>query len=216
MSRLGFFDRLQTILATATVTSAVWIVVGTVYVGGDSTAARQPAPVAGPTEAAAPVADEAPAATGGLAIPVQGVTAADLTGSFADSRGGRRHEAIDIMAPAGTPVVAAAAGTVEKLFHSEAGGNTVYVRSADRRTIHYYAHLLAYAPGLAEGQQVRRGQPLGTVGSSGNADPTAPHLHFAVLHTDPAAQWWEPATAIDPFSLLNPGDRGLPATSRAN
>jgi murein DD-endopeptidase MepM/ murein hydrolase activator NlpD len=106
------------------------------------------------------------------------------------------------MAPAGTPVVAADAGTVEKLFLSEAGGNTIYVRSTDRRTIHYYAHLQAYAAGLAEGQPVRRGQRLGTVGSTGNADPAAPHLHFAILRIAPEAHWWEPTTAIDPFPLL--------------
>ena len=109
------------------------------------------------------------------------------------------------MAPAGTPVVAAGPGTVEKLFLSDAGGNTVYVRSGDRRTIHYYAHLQAYASGLAEGQPVHRGQRLGTVGSSGNADPAAPHLHFAVLRVAPGAHWWDSADPIDPFPLLQPG-----------
>lgn len=200
MSRLALLDRLQTIVATATVTSAIWIVVGTVYVGrdalGPSAETAQPAP--SPAAARSP----APAARGALAIPVLGVAADQLTDSFADDRGGRRHEAIDIMAPAGTPVVAAGPGTVEKLFLSDAGGNTIYVRSPDRRTIHYYAHLQAYAPGLAEGQGVSRGQRLGTVGSTGNADPAAPHLHFAVLRTEPEAHWWEPAQAIDPLPLL--------------
>jgi murein DD-endopeptidase MepM/ murein hydrolase activator NlpD len=203
MSRLGFLDRLQTIAATATVTSAVWILVGTFYVARD--AAGPSGKAAGAVEspsAAVAAASDAPAGEGQLTIPVLGVAAAELTDSFADNRGGRPHEAIDIVAPAGTPVVAAAPGTVEKLFLSEAGGNTIYVRSSDRRTIHYYAHLQAYAAGLAEGQSVRRGQPLGTVGSSGNADPAAPHLHFAVLRLAPEDSWWEPAVALNPYPLL--------------
>lgn len=204
MSRLAFLDRLQTIAATATVTSAVWILVGTFYFGREAEAPQavdpaQPAPAAIATET------QAPAGEGRLTVPVLGVTAAELTSSFADSRGGRLHEAIDIMAPAGTPVVAAAPGTVEKLFQSDAGGNTIYLRSGDRRTIHYYAHLQDYAPGLTEGQSVRRGQRIGSVGSSGNADPAAPHLHFAVLRLAPEASWWEPAEAIDPFPLFQPG-----------
>lgn len=205
MSRLAFLDRLQTIVATATVTSAVWIVVGTVYVGRDagSAADEEPAPAVAPPAAAPPAAgSDAPAGDGALTIPVLGAVASQLTDTFADDRAGRPHEAIDIMAPAGTPVVAAGAGTVEKLFLSDAGGKTIYVRSGDRQTIHYYAHLQDYAAALAEGQAVRRGQQLGTVGSSGNADPAAPHLHFAVLRTVPEAHWWEPTTAIDPFPLL--------------
>lgn len=203
MSRLAFLDRLQTIVATVTVTSAVWIVVGTLYIGTGREAppreAAQAAQRATPTAAAA-----SPAAPpeGSLAIPVAGVSASALSDSFADDRGGRRHEAIDIMAPAGTPVIAAAPGTVEKLFLSAAGGNTIYLRSPDRLTIHYYAHLRDYAPGLAEGQAIERGQQLGTVGSTGNADPAAPHLHFAVLRTRAEAKWWESTTAIDPYPLL--------------
>lgn len=205
MSRLAFLDRLQTIVITATVTSAVWIVVGTAYVGRDAaepmggSAASTPAARSIATEKALP---GQPAPAGGLLVPVVGVSADRLTDSFADDRGGRPHEAIDIMAPAGTPVIAAGSGTAEKLFRSESGGNTIYVRSPDRRTIHYYAHLEAYAPGLSEGQTVGRGQRLGAVGATGNADPAAPHLHFAVLQTDADAHWWEPAGAIDPFPLF--------------
>jgi murein DD-endopeptidase MepM/ murein hydrolase activator NlpD len=205
MSRLAFLDRLQTIVATATVTSAVWIVVGTVYVGGEAGGTGGgSAEVVRPAPRGARGGSDGSTPAGRLMIPVLGVTAADLTDSFADDRGGRRHDAIDIMAPAGTPVVAAAPGTVEKLFVSDAGGNTIYVRSGDRRTIHYYAHLKAYASGLAEGQPVRQGQQLGTVGSTGNADPAAPHLHFAVLSLAPDAHWWDDATAIDPFPLFRP------------
>ena len=130
--------------------------------------------------------------------------AEQLGDTFTDERGGgeRLHEALDIMAPRGTRVLAAAPGTVERLFQSQAGGNTIYVRSNDRRTIHYYAHLDAYAPGLEEGDRVSRGEVIGTVGSSGNASEEAPHLHFAILRTTPDAEWWEPATAINPYPLL--------------
>ncbi|HEU4650223.1 MAG TPA: M23 family metallopeptidase [Croceibacterium sp.] len=203
MSRLGFLDRLQTIAATATVTSAVWIVVGTVVLGRDGAVpAAPPAETARSAPRVLAAAGQAPLPDTSLTIPVVGVAAADLVDSFADARGGRRHEAIDIMAPAGTPVVAAAPGTVEKLFLSNDGGNTIYVRSGDRRTIYYYAHLLEYAPGLAEGQSVQRGQRLGAVGSTGNADQAAPHLHFAVLQTTPSARWWDSSTAVDPYPLL--------------
>ena len=199
MTGRGILDRLQIVAATATLTSAVWIVVGTVYLdrpgGGDAIKAPKPAASFAEGSTAAPV-------EGSLVVPVADVRAADLVDSFDQARGGRRHEAIDILAPAGTSVIAAAPGTVEKLHLSEAGGNTVYVRSDDRRTIFYYAHLAAYAPGLREGQHVTRGQPLGAVGSTGNADPSAPHLHFAILSTHPAAKWSEPAVAINPFSLL--------------
>lgn len=201
---MGFLDRLQTIVATATVTSAIWILVGTVYVGRDAGETGATANEARPDSDMRARGIDALAVDGPLTIPVAGVSANELVDSFTDDRDGRRHGAIDIMAPAGTPVIAAASGTVEKLFLSDGGGNTVYVRSDDRRTIHYYAHLQDYAPGLAEGQSVPRGQVLGSVGSTGNADPAAPHLHFAVLRTTPDANWWETAAAIDPYPLLMP------------
>jgi murein DD-endopeptidase MepM/ murein hydrolase activator NlpD len=209
---LAFLDRVLTVVVTATLTSAAWIVVGSSYLGApEETAADEAAPAeAAPAEAAGPSSSEplrppAEAAPGDtLLVPVEGVAAAQLTDSFDDRRGDRQHQALDIPAAAGTPVLAAAGGTVEKLFKSDDGGNTVYVRSADRRTLHYYAHLRDYAPGLREGQAVERGQRLGTVGSSGNADPASPHLHFAVMRTTPEARWWEPATAVNPYPLLRP------------
>ena len=203
---MGFLDRLLTIVVTATLTSAVWIVIGSTYVDRAAVSSVEPArPAAVQTEPAVdPDSDPEPDPAGPLLVPVAGVAAAQLADTFDVVRGGggRRHEALDIMAPAGTPVVAAAAGTVEKLFRSDEGGNTVYVRSADRRTIYYYAHLQAYASGLREGQAVARGERLGTVGSTGNADPAAPHLHFAVMRTAADADWWEPARAVNPYQLL--------------
>lgn len=205
-------ERLTTIAATATITSAGWIVFGAMWFSHT---------VPAPSPAAAPAALAAVTAAGsggtvatatpppakpnqaGLVIPVAGVRADQLIDSFNEVRGGgRRHGAIDIMAPRGTPAVAAAAGTVEKLFHSDNGGNTIYVRSPDRTTIHYYAHLDRYADGLREGQEVTQGQVLGAVGSTGDASPDAPHLHFEIIQTRPDAKWYEHATAIDPYPLL--------------
>lgn len=194
---LNLADRLLTIVVTATLTSAAWIVVGSTNV--DRTEEPRPAP----TRAPQPAAPAPAAAAGALLVPVAGISASQLSDTFDDTRGEeRRHEALDIAAPAGTPVVAAAEGKIAKLFRSDDGGNTVYVRSADGRTLYYYAHLQAYASGLEEGERVERGQRLGTVGSSGNADPAAPHLHFAIMRTAPDAEWWEPATAINPYPLL--------------
>src|SRR5690606_28617669 len=122
--------------------------------------------VAEPAEKPA-IVEPDPSAGDELIVPVGGVRAEQLSDTFADARTGgeRLHEALDIMAPRGTPVLSAVGGKVESLFQSEAGGNTIYVRSDDRRTIYYYAHLDAYAPGLGEGDAVGRGQTLGTVGS---------------------------------------------------
>ena len=139
----------------------------------------------------------------GLLIPVAGVRAGQLSDTFTDARGrGRPHDAIDIMAPRGTLVVAAAEGVVEKLYFSRGGGGiSVYVRSPDRRFSYYYAHLDGYAPGLAGGRRVGRGDPLGRVGSSGNASPTAPHLHFAIHAMEAGDRWWQ-GRPINPYPLL--------------
>jgi murein DD-endopeptidase MepM/ murein hydrolase activator NlpD len=140
----------------------------------------------------------------GLAIPVAGVKPEQLIDTYTQARAGgqRTHDAIDIIAPLGTPVVAAAPGRVEKLFISDGGGGiTAYVRSDDGRWSYYYAHLQGYAPGLREGQQVKRGAPIGTVGISGNANPAGPHLHFAVNRMNPGEKWWE-GTPINPYPLL--------------
>jgi len=133
------------------------------------------------------------------------VRASDLSDTFLEERseeGGRLHEALDIMAPRGTSIVAAGPGTVAKLHRSAAGGNSIYIRSQDKQTIHFYAHLDEYAEGIREGQRIRRGQRLGTVGSTGNASPDTPHLHFAILRTTADAEWWEPANAVNPYPML--------------
>ena len=139
-----------------------------------------------------------------LLVPVANVRSDQLVDTFTQARegGARTHNAIDIMAPLGAPVVAAAAGQVERLFVSARGGNTVYVRSPERSLIYYYAHLDTYAPGLADGQAVRQGQPLGTVGYSGDASPEAPHLHFEIQQTTADAGWWQGKTQLNPYPLL--------------
>jgi murein DD-endopeptidase MepM/ murein hydrolase activator NlpD len=136
-----------------------------------------------------------------LIIPVQGVHAEDLRDHFNDMRGGHRHEALDIMAPRGTPVLAADRGPVVKLFLSKPGGLTVYQFDESQTYCYYYAHLDSYAPSLKEGAVLRKGEVLGYVGSTGNASSDAPHLHFAIFKLGPERRWWE-GIPIDPFGFL--------------
>ncbi len=203
------FTIASTAVVTAILTSAFWIFAynialapaardGSVSPAGDVATID---PKGGPPIAVAEGVEVGPA---GLAIPVVGVKAGQLIDTFSQARagGGRVHDAIDIMAPAGTPVVAAAPGKIEKLFFSQGGGGiTAYVRSDDGRWIYYYAHLQGYAPGLAEGQQVARGTPIGRVGSTGNANPAGPHLHFAIHRMNPGDKWYQ-GRAINPYPLL--------------
>lgn len=140
----------------------------------------------------------------GLAIPVAGVKARGLVDTFTQARAGgaRVHDAIDIMAAEGSPVVAAAPGRVEKLFFSSGGGGiSAYVRSDDGLWSYYYAHLSAYAPGLYEGQRLLRGAPVGYVGHTGNASQDGPHLHFAINRMAPGEKWYQ-GTPINPYPLL--------------
>jgi murein DD-endopeptidase MepM/ murein hydrolase activator NlpD len=139
---------------------------------------------------------------GPLAIPVAGIAARQLTDTFEQSRGSERHEAIDIEAPRGTPVVAVADGKIVKLFNSKPGGLTIYQYDTDENVAFYYAHLDRYAPALAEGQRVRRGEVIGYVGSTGNANPAAPHLHFSIFVLGPEKRWWK-GTAINPYPFLS-------------
>jgi murein DD-endopeptidase MepM/ murein hydrolase activator NlpD len=159
-------------------------------------------PLRPPAVADAPAPAAPPAAK--LLVPVEGVKAAQLTDSFDQPRGSERHhEALDIMAPTGTKVVAVADGKIAKLFTSKPGGLTVYQFDAGEKFSYYYAHLDGYAPGLAEGSVVKRGDLIGYVGSSGNADAATPHLHFAIFELEPAKQWWK-GQPLNPYPLLRP------------
>ncbi|WP_298686815.1 M23 family metallopeptidase [uncultured Sphingomonas sp.] len=141
--------------------------------------------------------------TGQLLIPVQGVAASALHDDWSEPRGDgtRVHHAIDIMAARGTPVLAAADGRIEKLFQSNLGGTTIYERSADGGTVFYYAHLDHYAPTLVEGQAVKAGQEIAAVGSTGDADAGAPHLHFEIHAMTPGERWWQ-GSEVDPYPVL--------------
>jgi hypothetical protein len=137
-----------------------------------------------------------------FSMPIANVDPRALRDDFAETRGGvRRHDALDILAPRGTPVLAAHDGFVKKLFTSVPGGLTVYEFDLDERYCSYYAHLDGYAPGLHEGQRLRRGDVVGYVGTTGNAPKNTPHLHFAVSVLGPDKGWWT-GTPIDPYPLL--------------
>ena len=192
-------------IVTAVLVSAFWIVAynmtggggaGEVEVAGDKQVVGKGGRIT--------VAEGVVVGPSGLAIPVAGVGPRQLVDTFTQARAGgaRVHDAIDIMAPDGIGVVAAAPGTVEKLFFSAGGGGiSAYVRSDDRRWIYYYAHLSAYAPGISEGRKVPRGGLIGYVGHSGNASPDGPHLHFAINRMQVGEKWHQ-GRPINPYPLL--------------
>jgi murein DD-endopeptidase MepM/ murein hydrolase activator NlpD len=201
--RWAGMDRLKLILVivltallSCAATSAFWLVA---FNGGHVEDRSAPAAPVAP-QARAPDLVLGPT---GLAIPVLGVKAEQLIDTFTQARsGGRVHDAIDIMAPHGTPVIAAAPGTLEKLFFSKGGGGiTAYVRSPDGHWLFYYAHLQDYAPGLHEGQAIKQGDSIGRVGSTGNANPAGPHLHFAIYKMAPGEKWYD-GTPVNPYPLL--------------
>ena len=166
---------------------------------------RQPASVARLVVAAGTLATDESSAqrlkARRLAIPVEGVARSSLLDTFEDRRGQKAHEALDIAAPRGTPVVAVDDGRIVKLFRSLPGGLTIYQFDPEQQFAYYYAHLDRYADGVREGMAVRRGELIGYVGSSGNAAPDAPHLHFAIFRLGPERQWWK-GTAINPYPFL--------------
>ena len=205
---------IATVVLTAILTSAFWIFAFGITRSPEGEAARVNGRVEGKGDEAtvagrgggAPlaVAESVEVGPSGLAIPVAGVKANDLTDTFTAARAGgaRRHDAIDIVAAEGTPVYAAAPGTVEKIFESVGkGGLTVYERSQDGKWVYYYAHLQSYAPGLAEGQKLERGSAIGFVGHSGDASPDGPHLHFAVNQMAAGEKWYN-GIPINPYPLL--------------
>lgn len=190
MSRFGIIIALL-ILAGVIVFASMVRVTGPGWSGAGG-------PTAGPQVARAPAPE-----TAGLVLPVQGVSASALTDDWGEARGDgtRVHHAIDILAPTGTPVLAAADGTIEKLFQSNLGGTTIYERSADGGIVYYYAHLDHYAPMLVEGQAVKAGQEIAAVGSTGDAAPSAPHLHFEIHRMAPGEGWWQ-GQEINPYPVL--------------
>lgn len=139
----------------------------------------------------------------GLILPIAGLDTEELYDSFSDARGTRRHDAIDIMAPRHTPVRAVDDGTIVKLFTSAGGGLTIYQFNPTRTFSYYYAHLDRYADRLREGQEVRRGETIGYVGSTGNASPDAPHLHFGIYRLRPEKKWWE-GEPLNPYRVFVP------------
>lgn len=139
-----------------------------------------------------------------LRLPIDNADVDAMKGQFGDrrDRGARGHEAVDILAPRGTPVHAVDDGSVARLFLSRLGGITVYQFDPTGRFCYYYAHLERYAEGLREGQQLSRGDVIGYVGTSGNAPPNTPHLHFAIFALTPERHWWE-GSPLDPWPVFS-------------
>jgi murein DD-endopeptidase MepM/ murein hydrolase activator NlpD len=155
-----------------------------------------------PADAPAPM-DTHPSTALNISLPLSNLKRADIQDTFNDARGGgTKHEATDILAPRGAPVLAVDEGSVVKLFTSKKGGLTVYQFDRSRTYCYYYAHLDGYAEGLAEGMLVHRGDRLGYVGTTGDAPANTPHLHFAILQLGPDKHWWEHTTALDPYPFL--------------
>jgi murein DD-endopeptidase MepM/ murein hydrolase activator NlpD len=143
-----------------------------------------------------------------LMVPVEGIEPRELTDTYHQGRsGGRIHMATDIMAMRGTPVIAAAPGRIIKLANGGAGGTTIYVADASGRYVHYYAHLMGYAPNVKEGLAVKEGDVIGFVGTTGNAPPNAPHLHYQVMRSD--ANYWN-GTPIDVRGFISKPGRMRP------
>lgn len=172
------------------------------------TKAEEPAPLTPPPGAVAPT-PVAPAASviedlrnRQLTLPVRGIKRDDLRDTFNEMRGSsRRHEALDVLAPRNTPVLAVEDGTIARLFLSDAGGITIYQFDPTATYVYYYAHLERYAEGLKEGAPIKRGHTIGYVGTTGNAPRNTPHLHFAIFKLTDERKWWQ-GTAIDPYSVL--------------
>ncbi|MHB9878947.1 M23 family metallopeptidase [Pacificimonas sp. ICDLI1SI03] len=205
---------LATAILTALATSAAWLFL---YERTDR-AAPPPQMVDTPTNAIPPeeiatdppediVFSPSPSATPELmakelTLPVAGYDLSDLTPQFDDSRGeGRAHQALDFMAARGTPVRAVDDGVLVKFFDSDQGGITIYQFDPTESWVYYYAHLDSRADDIEEGDAVRRGQVIGTVGSTGNADDDAPHLHFAIEQLGPEKNWWQ-GEPVDPYPVF--------------
>jgi murein DD-endopeptidase MepM/ murein hydrolase activator NlpD len=199
-------------LGAATVLLIVWLYgkVEAPRAGAPPSAAppqTTPAPPTTTPPVLAPPAAALPAdlAQRDLLLPVQGIRREELRDTFSETRSQNRvHEAIDIIAPRNTPVLAVDAGRIVKFFSSNLGGLTIYQFDPTETYCYYYAHLESYAPGLKEGDQVARGQVIGHVGSTGNAGPNNPHLHFAIFQLNAQKNWWQ-GEAINPYPILRLG-----------
>ena len=182
-------------------------VVDTVVALGDYMPDERVAPVSTPTPAVAGAATPLSARDADylrsrrLLIPVSGVPADRLPDTFSEMRGTRRHDALDIPAPRGTPVLSADDGSIIKLHTSVAGGLTIYAADPQSRFFYYYAHLDRYRDGIREGMPLQRGDTIGFVGTTGNAPANVPHLHFAIARADSAGKWWS-GTPLDPRPVL--------------
>jgi len=163
----------------------------------------RPAATSADTEAAAPRDGRVVSTigTGKLRVPIDDAIVESFKGGFAERRGNRAHEAVDILAPRNTPVHAVEAGTIAKLFVSKQGGITIYQFDPTGRLCYYYAHLERYASGLREGDVVAQDQVIGYVGTTGNAPPNTPHLHFAVFEVGDDHKWWK-GRALDPYLVF--------------
>jgi murein DD-endopeptidase MepM/ murein hydrolase activator NlpD len=202
----GIRAPLRTVLPRAPKTGPALLALLLAACGGST-----PAPASHPTPSSTPVASferpegrrpDAPIAPGArLTIPVRGVRPEQLRDSYESARTGHVHHAIDIMAPGGSPVVAAADGTILKLRTGGNGGITIYQLDPDGRTLYYYAHLQRYAAGMREGMSVWRGQVIAYVGDTGNAGAGNYHLHFSVGTLSNPRRWWE-SENTNPFPLL--------------
>lgn len=104
--------------------------------------------------------------------------------------GGRKHEGVDIFAKRGTPIHSTTSGIIVKIGTNKLGGKFVSIMHG--RTVHYYAHLEDWAE-LKRHQWIEQGTIIGTVGDSGNAKGTPPHLHYGI---------YTPTGAVNPFPLI--------------
>ena len=161
-----------------------------------------PGPSPSPSNASPALQNSEQDSPNNLIIPVAGIRPDQLRDTFSESRSeGRVHDAIDIAAPLGTPVLAAADGKIVKLFHSERGGTTIYQLSADEKHIYYYAHLDRYVEGLTEGHFAKQGETIAYVGDTGNAGAGNYHLHFSIALISDPTHYWQ-GVNINPYPLL--------------
>ena len=184
------------------------VLIGVTVVAGCFAGPVRSEPVPEVTAPETQLTPEAALAAKALIIPVEGVDPSRVRDSYTAARGGRTHDAVDIMAPRGTAVIAADAGTIIRMRNNEAGGITIYQLDPDERFVYYYAHLDRYQDGLAEGMKIRQGDILGFVGTTGNAPKDAPHLHFQVMLYRGRGQYWggEPINPHPFFTRSNRKD----------